>query len=354
MNMSPDILKESLPKRRYNRKMSLSRSLSHSSTSLARLVNFRGEFQDAESVLSTQMLVAAIILSIVVTLHTGTFSHDALVEGDVRHATFDHLRGKDIAEDTYERFISGRLIIDGYVAVSSSTLSLILSAILYVSLILSGSRGDATLFKRWWRFGRIWVVLVYLLVVISIVFFLKLNHDSVYMVYPKYNWNANFSLPLDTFAEDARRLATATGRTDVGSGSVTYASEGSDRYFGKDVSEVSKLFKFGMNLVLVVCTSLISLGHVWVVCWYEKPEEPAPSGVSPPRSPSANTMCEAIKNQTRLIREQNELLRQILRADQPRGSWEDVDLEVGAKSEMFDEQARSQSSLDIKKHSSVF
>merc|ERR1719413_226232 len=153
--MSPDIVKESLPRGRYGVR-AFTRSLSQSSTSLSRLVNFRGEFQDAESLLSTQMLVAAIILSIVVTIHTGTFSHDALVAGDVRHATFDHVRGKAIAGDTYARFISGRLLVHGYVAVSSSTLSLILAAMIYVSLILSGSRGDAALFKRWWRFGRIW------------------------------------------------------------------------------------------------------------------------------------------------------------------------------------------------------
>merc|ERR1712107_252731 len=115
---------------------------------------------------------------------------------------------------------------------------------------------------------------------ISIVFFLRLSHDSVYMVYPKYNWNANFTLALDTFSDAARRLTTASGTTEVGSGSVTYASGSSDRYFGKDVSEVSKVFKFGMNMALVVCTSLIAIGHVWAVCWYNKPEEAALSGAS--------------------------------------------------------------------------
>merc|ERR1719277_1262612 len=124
---------------------------------------------------------------------------------------------------------------------------------IYVSLILSGSRGDAALFKRWWRFGRIWIVLIYLLVVVSIIFFLKLNHDSVYMVYPKYNWNADFSLTQDAFPDPARHLASAAGATGVGSGTVSYASDNSDRHFGKDVSEISKLFKFGMNIVLAVC-----------------------------------------------------------------------------------------------------
>merc|ERR1712107_555219 len=103
-----------------------------------------------------------------------------------------------------------------------------------------------------------------------------------------------------------------------------------------------------MNMALVVCTSLIAIGHVWAVCWYNKPEEAALSGascvtVSPPRSPEANPMFEAIKNQTRLIKEQNEMLRQILRIDQTKGSWEEVDLEAGSNSEMFAEQARSHS-----------
>lgn len=322
----------------------LGSTLSHRGLSVAKLVNFEGEFQDAEGILSTQMLVAAIILSIVVTLHTGTFGHNDLIAGDVRHAMYDEARGKDLSDDTYMRLLSGRLLVDGYVAVSCSTLSLLFAAQIYVSLIFSGARGDPELFRRWWRLGRIWILLSYVPLLVSIFYFLRLNHDSVYMVYPKYNWNADFNFSTSDIQGSARLLGAAadlhgSGRflstsrgsassssAAAGVGSYSTSADGSvsfvpseERYFGHDVGVVSRSFKEGINSTLAIGAVLMVAGHLWVTQCYRKAEDPLPpSPKFQDLDPAALVPTESyrqtnlLEEQAALLREQNGLLRQLL------------------------------------------
>jgi hypothetical protein len=303
---------------------------------LHKLVHFDGGFQDAEGILSTEMLVAAIILSIVVTLHVASFGHDVMVEGDLRHAAFDAIRGKKLDEDSYHRFISGRLFVDGYVAVSCSAYSLLSSAAIYVSLIFSGARSDDVLFRRWWRVGRVLIIMSYVPLLVSIFFFLRLNHDSVYMVYPKYNWNTVLNVtdameaasPL--VAAVPRNLAAARGSaaagTSVGQGggaggsSSDYAVVGERRSYGYDVAATSKNFKLGMNIALSITAVILVSTHVWLHCFRGK-EESSPTIPSPPSSPVADSEAgrmapltrastlACLAEQSQLMREQNELLQ---------------------------------------------
>jgi len=306
---------------------------------LHKLVHFDGGFQDAEGLLSTEMLVAAIILSIVVTLHVASFSHDVMVAGDHRHAVFDAIRGKKLDEDSYQRFISGRLFVDGYVAVSCSAYSLLSSAAIYVSLIFSGTRSDEALFRRWWRIGRVLILMSYAALLVSIVFFLRLNHDSVYMVYPKYNWNTVLNLT-DSLAAASqsnsavpRNLGAARGSAAAGTtvgqeggdagGSLDYAVLGDRRSYGYDVAETSKSFKLGMNIALSITAAVLIVTHAWLHCCHgqahlddndSQPSTPStPAADSEPAIALTRTATLAhLAEQSQLLREQNLLLQHCL------------------------------------------
>jgi hypothetical protein len=289
-------------------------------------MRFRGGFQDAEGILTTQMLVAAIILSIVVTLHTGSFSHDALVAGDIRHAAFDEARGKELEEDSYERFISGRLFVDGYISVSSSAYSLLSAAAIYISLIFSGSRSDSALFQRWWRFGRVCILLSYVTLLVSIFYFLRLEHDSVYMVYPKYNWNAvlNVSDVADSVQRRLGAARAAAGSGTSGSGasgtSGSFQASGDGRHYGYDVGVMSKNFKLGMNIALGLTAFMLAVGHTWISCFQGRSSD-AQNDAEVDEScsevaPEATSAVDFLAEQSKLLKEQNELLVQFLQQRQ--------------------------------------
>jgi hypothetical protein len=251
-------------------------------------------------------------MSIVVTLHTGTFSHDVLVAGDLRHAAFDAARGKELEEDSYERFVSGRLFVDGYISVSCSTYSLISAAAIYVSLIFSGARGDAALFQRWWRFGRVLILMSYVPLLVSIIYFLRLNHDSVYLVYPKYNWNT--VLNVSNAVDSVRRLAASRGSSGqdqaVGETSLGDGIAGEGRHYGYDVAEMSKMFKFGMNIALGLTALLLAVGHTWISCCRGGSDAEADGSGSP--QAHEHSAAEFLAEQSNLLKAQNELMRNFL------------------------------------------
>jgi len=203
---------------------------------------------------------------------------------------------------------------------------------------------------------------------------LKINHNSVYLVYPKYNWNAQIDFlgaeqePLPELAGDAslRRLAggkrggkAAAGTTTAqygsdGGGAITSVEGEDGRHYGHDVAEVSRCFKLITSSSLGIGFLLMVAGHVWITC--------CPTGLErQPSSPSnfASTQddqlqepqtsmslsvttnafgrqrseassyarqrpdttafdsfaVELLKEQTALLREQNALLSQIFTRD---------------------------------------
>jgi hypothetical protein len=308
------------------------------SVELPKILRFQGGFQDAEGILTTQMLVAAIILSIVVTIHTGTFSHDVLVAGDIRHAAFDAARGKELEEDSHERFVSGRLFVDGYISVSCSAYSLLSAAAIYVSLIFSGARGDPVLFQRWWRFGRVCILISYVTLLVSIIYFLRLNHDSVYLVYPKYNWNT--VLNVSNATDSVRRLAAARGSSGAGPGdqavgenSLENGVAGESRHYGYDVAEMSKNFKLGMNIALGLTSVMLAVGHAWINCCRGGANTDA-DGSSCSQAAESSAV-EFLAEQSKLMKAQNELMRQFLRRQLPVTSglpMDALDGDDGAKS----------------------
>lgn len=300
--------------------------------SAQKIMRFQGGFQDAEGILTAQMLVAAILLSIVVSLHTGTFSHDALVAGDLRHATFDAVRGKELENDSFERFLSGRLFVDGYVAVSCSAYSLLSAAAIYVSLIFSGAREKPALFQCWWRFGRICVLLGYVALLVSIIFFLRLNHDSVYLVYPKYNWNdvLNISDTLD-FAQGLSAVPRSLGAARGSSAAGTSVGQESDakssfshsvgedgRHYGQDVADVSKNVKLFMNVALGLTAVILAVGHTWINWCHLGSDAIEPPPQSPTREKALAAEHMALQN--KLLKAQNELLQQFLQRQLPAAS----------------------------------
>lgn len=314
---------------------------------LPKILHFQGGFQDAEGILTTQMLVAAIILSIVVTLHTGTFSHDALVAGDLRHAAFDVARGKELEEDSYERFVSGRLFVDGYIAVSCSAYSLLSAGAIYVSLIFSGARSDNALFQRWWRFGRVCILLSYVTLLVSIFYFMRLNHDSVYLVYPKYNWNTVLNA---TSSADSARLLSAIPRslgaargssaagTSVGQepgaadeGSFGSVVTGERRQYGYDVAEMSKNFKLGMNFALGLTAVFLAIGHTWITWCREDvhAHDDESSSQVPEKAVTGTSAVEYLAEQSKLLKAQNELMLQFLQRQLPVASGLLVNGSVG-------------------------
>jgi len=156
---------------------------------------------------------------------------------------------------------------------------------------------------------------------ISIVYFLRLNHDSVYMVFPKYNWNT--VLNVTNALDSVRRLGAARGSSaagtsvpqDQGASGNTIGNDvaSEERYYGYDVAEMSKTFKLGMNLALGLTAALLACGHTWINCCRGSSDADGGADSHPLESPAVEFLAE----QSILLKEQNELMLQLLQRQLP-------------------------------------
>ena len=99
---------------------------------------------DAEGLLSNLMLSSALMLAFSVTLTTGTFSHDDLLEMDTRNAIIrDSGNNHESAA-----VLSGIFLEWGMIAVLCFTIGLFVGMLEYTSLCYSNCREDEEFFKK--------------------------------------------------------------------------------------------------------------------------------------------------------------------------------------------------------------
>jgi hypothetical protein len=163
---------------------------------------------DAEGLLNTLMLLAALLLAFAITLLTGTFSHEDLLEADERYLAYQF--GKEgLPRDHGEipsayMIVSYRFLIWGQITVALLTMALLVGALSYVSLMYSNAREDAGEFEMWFTYFRWVIAIAYLFFIVAVISFFWFNHTAIDMSYPWYTGLAR-NATTGKFTEDPYR-----------------------------------------------------------------------------------------------------------------------------------------------------
>ena len=218
--------------------------------------------EDAETLTNNLLLLSALMLAFAVTLHTGTFSRDDIMEGEARYQKFKQLQlcaGKDsgymsskqeecLAREMWDHGDTNgpllyRLVQTGYVCVTMNCCAMILGTVVSLSMSYGSSRENPEVFKKWFAHFR-WILLMgYGFMIGGIISFFELNHVAVFTVY------------LAPYSRNAVWNSTAGRMTDV---------VGEQFYEGGDTDAISVWFKNGFIIILVVCFTCVLFLHVHV------------------------------------------------------------------------------------------
>ena len=139
-------------------------------------------YEDVEGLLNTLMLLTTLTLAFAVTLHSGTLSHDDLVQADFRYAKYKFYAKSKNAEkvlgpggllpgygDTLS--LSEQIRTTGYSTVLFSVTALFFGAFPYLSLSYSNTRERSEYLKRWLSVFKYFIMMGYISFFIAIVIF---------------------------------------------------------------------------------------------------------------------------------------------------------------------------------------
>ena len=145
---------------------------------------------DAEGLINSLMLVAALALSFATTLYTGTFSHEDYLAADARHARWSQA-SNDIPETSAEfptyDILSYRFVREGMWCCSLLIASLCIGVMAHVSLSYSSAREEEAEFELWFKYFRFLILLGYIFLIVGLYVFFGLNHTAVDIAYPRYS-----------------------------------------------------------------------------------------------------------------------------------------------------------------------
>jgi hypothetical protein len=223
-------------------------------------------FEDIEGLVGNLILFDTFLFGFSVTLMTGTFSHDDLLEADTRSWILEQ------GCYTSHRFL--------YTAMVSSLLlvcSLLLGLMLALSLGFSDCRERQSSFERWLVLGRPATCLAYLMFIAGFGLFFMASAVAVVMIFPRYPMSpkvgAQFCFPDEgslRFNSGAGTLITLQTRNDTLLGGdlnewwyFIHPDSAEGRYFGLAWILAMRTFSFSQAMLIIIG----ALGVVGIVAF---------------------------------------------------------------------------------------
>ena len=145
---------------------------------------------DAEGLINSLMLVAALALSFASAMYTGTFNHEDFLAADARHAKWSQA-SSNIPETSAEYnpydILSLRFVRQGMWCMALLICALCVGLFAFVSLSYSNAREDEAEFTTWFKYFKYFIFFGYLLVIAGLYMFFSLNHTAIDIAYPRYS-----------------------------------------------------------------------------------------------------------------------------------------------------------------------
>lgn len=296
-------------------------------------------YDDVEGLLNTLMLLATLTLAFAVALHSGTLSHEDLVEADFRYAKYKFFTKSKNADkklgpggllpgygDTLS--LSEQIRTNGYLTVFFSVGALFIAAFLYLSISYSSAREHHDYLERWFYVFKWFILAGYMTFFIGVIFFFNLNHLVVKATYPMHNDNVRFFLNGSVY-----ETPELYGRSGAIAANGNYVGG-----YGYDMDAQADLIRFFMYTTFGLCFVLIFATDALVrcrvcsrLCFCCGEKEGTPPNVIVPASSAVEELLKSV------MKQQKQLLLEMMKEQQTTNGRIKIGAHEGAWSKTFED-----------------